>query len=43
MRASNSYGKFRARKIGKFIRALDALGTKSGNFQQSANKLEETP
>ena len=43
MRASNSYGKFRARKIGKLMRALDTLGTKSGNFQQSANKLEETP
>ena len=25
------------------MRALDTLGTKSGNFQQSTNKLEETP
>ena len=41
--ASNNFGKSRARKVGKFLRVLEVLGTKWENFQQITNKLEETP
>ena len=43
LRASESRGKSRARNFGKFLSALDAVGTKLENFRPSTNKLEEIP
>ena len=43
LRASESRGKSRARNVGEFLSALDAVGTKLENFRPSTNKLEEIP
>ena len=41
--ASESCGKSRARNVGKFLSALDTVGTKLENFRPITNKLEEIP
>ena len=42
-KSTNSYGKSRTRNVGKFLRALKTLGTKSENFRLSTNKVEKVP